>query len=74
MSMMRLEDDCVECEKPCTSACPMYHPQPHYYCDVCGQECDPADLNEVNGVHVCGDCLRGYLEETGIIRRVNDDE
>ena len=71
--MIRLEDDCVECSKPCTSACHLYHPQPHYYCDVCGEECDPEDLNDVDGVMVCRDCLIGYLEKKGIIGRIPDD-
>lgn len=72
--MIRYEDDCVECGKPCTSACPLYHPRPHYYCDVCGQECDPSDLNDVDGVHVCGDCLIPYLEEEGIIGKVREED
>ena len=72
--MIRSEEDCVECGKPCMASCPLYRPHRHYYCDVCGQERDPADLNEIDGVHVCSDCLRGYLEDKEIIRRVNDDE
>lgn len=72
--MIRLDDDCVECSKPCTSSCPMYHPQPHYYCDVCGEERYPEDLYDVDGVMVCGDCLIDYLEKKGIIRKVSNDE
>lgn len=75
MSMMRLEDDCVECGKPCTSSCPMYHPQPHYYCDVCGQEFAWETMYRVcDGADVCGYDLFDYLEKKGIIGRIPDDD
>ncbi|MEE8806872.1 MAG: hypothetical protein SOI44_00460 [Lactimicrobium sp.] len=72
--MIRYEEDCVECGKPCMTSCPLYRPHRHYYCDVCGNEFDREDLTNVDGVHVCGDCLIGYLEKKGIIGRIDDDD
>lgn len=39
-------------------------------CDVCHEEVDRSDLYDVGGVDVCSDCLIGYLEETGVIKKV----
>lgn len=70
---VRIEDDCVDCGKPCLgSSCP-YKAVKHFYCDVCGEEVDPDDLHDVDGVQVCDDCLIPYLEEEGIIGKVDED-
>ncbi|WP_105302671.1 hypothetical protein [Anaerolactibacter massiliensis] len=73
---IRHEDDCVGCpsDRGCLgSACP-HKDVKVYTCDVCGEECDPEDLHDVDGNMVCSDCLIPYLEEEGIIGKVREED
>lgn len=57
--MVAYENDCVGCEPwmGCLGdACP-YRNVPYYYCDECGDECDPEELHWVDGKMICEDCL-----------------
>lgn len=68
--MIRIEDGCVECGKPCIGdSCP-YRNEKHYYCDECGEECDPDYMLEINGEMVCIDCLPAYLVDNKIAEEV----
>jgi len=63
--MVRLEDDCVGCQLPCLgSACP-YKNVLHFYCDVCENEVEEGELWDVDGTHMCEDCLKdNFLKVT----------
>lgn len=64
---IKIENDCVDCGKPCLGiACPYFRVK-HFYCDECGEDCDPGDMHEVDGKIICSDCLIPYLEKTGVI-------
>lgn len=58
--MIKYEDECVGCTGiglPCIgSSCPNRE-VPHYYCDKCGDEVDPEDLYDVDGVMMCAECI-----------------
>lgn len=58
--MIRLEDECVECGKPCFPSCP-YKSVRHYYCDRCGDEVET--LYEYEGEELCSDCVLDSLEK-----------
>ena len=52
--MMRIENHCVGCEKPCIhDACPYYSVECHY-CDKCGE---PAEICTDDG-DFCRECAR----------------
>lgn len=58
--MRRYENDCCGCatpQYPCRgSACGLRH-NLHFYCDECGDDCDPDDMYEYDGEELCEDCL-----------------
>lgn len=55
--MKKLENDCVDCGKPCFSSCP-YKRVPHYYCDNCGEELQSDELFKWNGDEAwCKECI-----------------
>ena len=58
--MIKYEDECCGCAVPgypCRgSMCPNKH-VPHVYCDKCGGDCDLDEVYDVDGEHVCKDCL-----------------
>ena len=58
--MVSIENECVECGKPCFSECP-YKAVKHYYCDHCGNETDK--LYEFEGEELCLDCIIETLTE-----------
>lgn len=52
--MVKIENDCVECDLHCLGdACPLRNSK-HYYCDDCGDE---AEIYDYNGEELCVDCL-----------------
>lgn len=52
--MVKIENDCVECDLPCLGDdCPLRNSK-HYYCDDCGDE---AEIYDYNGEELCVDCL-----------------
>lgn len=32
-------------------------------CDLCGYRYDPSDIEELDGKHICWDCVHGYLNK-----------
>ena len=36
--MVRYENECIQCGKPCIGHACRYYRVPHYYCDRCGAE------------------------------------
>jgi hypothetical protein len=58
--MVRFENDCVDCGKPCFSSCP-YLRVAHFYCDKCGSEVDEDELYEFAGEEMCLDCIKDEL-------------
>ena len=53
--MIRIENHCVCCEKPCIyEACPYYRTEVHY-CDKCGVYTDEGEL--------CRDCAEKEVDE-----------
>jgi hypothetical protein len=61
--MKKLENDCVDCGKPCFSSCP-YKAVPHYYCDNCGDEVESDELFKWNnGEDWCKECIINDVEE-----------
>lgn len=53
--MIKYEDECVDCGKPCLGdSCPN-RKVPHTYCDECGDEAD--ELRELDGEQLCTACL-----------------
>ena len=51
--MIRYENECVDCGKPCVSNC-RFKNVPHFYCDKCDEE---AELYEFDGEQLCESCL-----------------
>lgn len=51
--MIRYENECVECGKPCVNNC-RFKNVPHFYCDKCDEE---AELYEFDGEQLCESCL-----------------
>ena len=58
--MKTLQDDCVQCGRPCLGdACP-YRNVAHYYCDECGEE-EP--LYYYDGEELCANCILERVTE-----------
>ena len=58
--MVKFENDCVDCGKPCFSSCP-YLKVPHFYCNKCGTEVAEGELYEFAGEEMCLDCIKDEL-------------
>lgn len=58
--MVKFENDCVDCGKPCFSSC-KYKNVPHFYCNKCGSEVDEGELFEFAGEEMCLDCIKDEL-------------
>lgn len=60
--MIKIEDDCVGCPQGCIN-CGRRH-TPHYYCDNCGDECDPTEMYRYDDddTILCRECLLGCFE------------
>ena len=57
--VIKIEDDCVDCGKPCLgSGCP-YHNVQHYYCDECEEE---VQLYNYEGKQLCAECILNKYE------------
>lgn len=57
--MIKTENECVSCGKPCLgTACP-YMNVTRFYCDECGSE---ETLYDVDGDQLCLDCLLKNFE------------
>ena len=55
--MVKVENHCVDCGKPCLgSSCP-YSSVKVYYCDECKTEITD-DVYNVDGDDLCEDCLK----------------
>lgn len=59
--MRKTENECVGCAVPAYpclgNACPRRH-VPHYYCDKCGDECEPEALYVTEDEEeLCGKCV-----------------
>ena len=59
--MVRYENECIQCGKPCIGHACRYYRVPHYYCDMCGEETDPYELKSgtIAGCEyedLCEDC------------------
>lgn len=52
--MVKIENDCVECDLPCLGDACLLRNSKHYYCDDCGDE---AEIYDYNGEELCVDCL-----------------
>lgn len=61
--MIKVVDECVRAcpERMCNSSCPNLNVK-HYYCDCCGEECDPEDLYDFDGDMLCAECLLGNFQ------------
>lgn len=58
--MLVLENQCVDCGKPCLfEGCP-YYSVPVYYCD--SQDGKKADYR-IDGEHYCKDCAKRIMQE-----------
>lgn len=53
--MIKFEDDCVCCDIPCINC--GRRETPYYYCDKCGEECQPNEMYEYEDMQLCVDCL-----------------
>ena len=60
--MKRIENDCVDCGRPCLGNACRYRNVPHYYCDKCGDE---ATLYEYDGRELCEHCIISSLKKVG---------
>ena len=58
--MVKFENNCIDCGKPCFSSCP-YKRVPHFYCDDCGSEVNEGELYEYGGEELCLDCIEKKL-------------
>lgn len=57
--MTKIENDCVDCGRPCLgNSCPHVN-VPHHYCDECGDE---APLYDYEGKELCAECLLRNFE------------
>lgn len=57
--MTKIENDCVDCGRPCLgSSCPYVNVQ-HHYCDECGDE---APLYDYEGQELCAECILSKYE------------
>lgn len=64
--MVKYENECVGCSSqglPCLGDACRNRNVPHYYCDNCGEECDPDDLYDDNGSMICEDCLLSQYDK-----------
>lgn len=56
--MFKIENECVDCGKPCLrDSCP-YRNVTRYYCDDCGDE---SELFEFDDKELCMDCIKKRL-------------
>lgn len=62
--MIKIRNECVRAcpERMCASSCPCLNVK-HYYCDNCGEECDPEDLYDFDGDMLCAECLLSNFEK-----------
>lgn len=62
--MVEYKNDCCDCAVPgypCLgSSCSLRH-NPHYYCDLCGDEVE--NLYEVDGLELCRACMEDEEDE-----------
>lgn len=59
--MIKYEDECVDCGKPCLGrVCPNLNVK-HLYCDRCGAEED--SLWKYEGEELCKDCIYDAITE-----------
>lgn len=65
--MMKVENDCCDCEAPgypCVGeSCPLRHCK-HYYCDKCGEETD--ELYYLEDEELCEDCVLNTLKKVEV--------
>lgn len=56
--MVKIENHCVDCGKPCLgSSCP-YNKAKVYYCDHCQEELPHDGIYVLDGEELCEDCLK----------------
>lgn len=57
--MVIYKNDCCDCAVPAYpclgNVCPLRH-NPHYYCDICGEETD--NYHQADGMDLCDKCYR----------------
>ena len=55
--MIKYENGCVDCGKPCLGiGCPYYREE-HFYCDCCGEEYAPDELYFNRNEAWCEACI-----------------
>jgi hypothetical protein len=61
--MIKYENHCVDCGKPCLgNACP-YRNVPVCYCDNCNDELPADGAYEFDGEDLCEDCLKAKFKK-----------
>lgn len=65
--MLRYENECVDCGRPCLGRTCQYRNVPHIYCDGCGGE--ESEMFAYDGEDYCRDCIIDKLLEDGVIEK-----
>lgn len=58
--MRKIVNECCGCavpSYPCSESCPLREVE-HYFCDNCDADIDLDEVYEVDGEHLCLDCLK----------------
>lgn len=58
--MLKIENQCVDCELPCLGSSCRYRNVPVFYCDRCGDE---GAKYRIDNEDYCEDCAKKYIQE-----------